>query len=119
VSGDVDGGDVDALTVSGNTLYVGGYFTTAGTNTAYYIAQATLPVPVSILTTDGNFGFTNGYFGFDISGPPGSNVIIQTSTDLQTWTPLQTNQLNTNGLLYFSDTQSSISSQRFYQAVLP
>jgi hypothetical protein len=49
----------------------------------------------------------------------GSNVIIQTSTDLQIWTPIQTNILNTNGLLYFSDSQSSPASQRFYQAVVP
>ena len=61
----------------------------------------------------------NGYFGFDISGPPNSNVVIQTSTDLQTWIPLQTNTLNPSGLLYFSDTQSPANGQRFYNVFLP
>ena len=110
---------VNALAVSGNTLYVGGDFTTAGTNYSYFTAEAILPPFVTILTTDGNFGFTNGNFGFDISGPPGSNVVIQTSTDLQTWLPLQTNTLNPSGLLYFSDTQSPANTQRFYNVVLP
>jgi hypothetical protein len=110
---------VNALLVSGNTLYAGGSFTAAGTNVSAYIAEAILPIPLSILTTDGNFGLTNGYFGFDISGPPGSNVVIQTSTDLQTWVPLQTNTLNPGGLLYFSDTQSPANTQRFYNVVLP
>jgi hypothetical protein len=32
-------------------------------------------------------------FGFNLIGPAGSNVVIQASTDLQTWIPLQTNLL--------------------------
>jgi hypothetical protein len=107
------------VAVSGSVLYAGGSFIGAGTNVAYYFAEAILPVPLSILTTDSNFGLTNGYFGFDVAGPPGSNVVIQTSTDLQTWLPLQTNTLNPTGLLYFSDTQSPATTQRFYNVVLP
>jgi hypothetical protein len=57
------------------------------------------------------------WFGFDVSGPSGSNVVIQTSTDLQTWIPLQTHLL-ANGLLYFADAQSPSNSQRFYRAEL-
>jgi hypothetical protein len=110
---------VNALTVSGNALYAGGNFTTAGTKLSSYVAEAILPIPLSILTTDGNFGFTNGGFGFDIVGPPGSSVVIQTCTDLQTWVPLQTNTLNPTGLLYFSDTQSPATTQRFYNVILP
>jgi hypothetical protein len=112
-------GEVNALLISGNTLYVGGGFTTAGTNISADVAAAILPLSVSILTTDGNFGFANGLFGFDISGPAGSNVVIQSSADLQNWTSLQTNTLNSNGLLYFSDSQSPSNRKRFYQAVLP
>ena len=63
------------------------------------------------------FGFTNGVFGFDVIGPSGSNVVIQASTDLQTWIPLQTNLLG-NGPLYFSDAQSITNVQRFYRAQL-
>jgi len=56
-------------------------------------------------------------FGFDVSGPSGSNVVIQASTDLQTWIPLQTNLLG-SGPLHFSDSQSPANVQRFYRAQL-
>jgi hypothetical protein len=95
-------------------------FTTAGTNFSAYAAVAYLagtPVSLAIITTDAAFGFTNGVFGFDVSGPPGSNVVVQASTNLQTWFPLQTNLLG-SGLLYFSDPQSPANVQRFYRAQL-
>jgi hypothetical protein len=69
------------------------------------------------IATDAAFGFTNGVFGFNVTGPSGSNVVIQASTDLQTWIPLQTNLLG-SGLLYFSDSQSPANVQRFYRAQL-
>jgi hypothetical protein len=56
-------------------------------------------------------------FGFDVSGPSGSNVVIQANTDLQTWIPLQTNLLG-SGPFYFSDAQSPANRQRFYRAQL-
>jgi hypothetical protein len=43
-------------------------------------------------------------------------VIIDYSTDLSTWIPLQTNLLS-NSPLYFSDSPSA-SQQRFYRARL-
>jgi hypothetical protein len=117
------GGDypfVYALEVSGSTLYAGGDFTTAGTNVSAYAAMANLagtPVSLAIITNNAAFGFTNGAFGFDVSGPSGSNVVIQASTDLQTWIPLQTNLL-ASGPFYFSDSQSPAGAQRFYRAQL-
>jgi hypothetical protein len=113
-------GPVIALVVSGNTLYAGGSFTTAGATVSTYAAMANLaspPVPIAIITTNTAFGFTNGVFGFDVSGPSGSNVVIQASTDLQTWIPLQTNLLG-SGPLHFSDAQSPANVQRFYRAKL-
>ena len=56
-------------------------------------------------------------FGFDVSGPPGANVVIQESTDLQIWIPLQTNLVG-SGLLYFSDPQSNTNNRRFYRVQL-
>ena len=108
---------MDALAVSGSTLYAGGNFTTAGTNVSAYAAMANLPVSLAIVTTNAAFGFTSGVFGFDVTGPSGANVVIQASTDLQTWIPLQTNLLG-SGLLYFSDPQSTTNVQRFYRAQL-
>jgi hypothetical protein len=74
-----------------------------------------LPVSLAIITTHAAFGFTNGVFGFDVTGPAGSNVVIQASTDLQTWIPLRTSLLG-GGPLYFSDPQSTTNTQRFYRA---
>ena len=70
-----------------------------------------------LITTGAAFGFTNGVFGFNLIGPSGSNVVIQASTDLQTWIPLQTNLLGSDPL-YFSDPQSSTKVRRFYRAQL-
>ena len=63
------------------------------------------------------FGFSNGVFGFNVTGPPGANVVIQAGADLQTWIPLQTNLLG-GGPLYFSDPQSTTNIHRFYRAVI-
>jgi len=83
----------------------------------FVLRPPTPPTPVAISTTGAAFGFTNGVFGFDVSGPSGSNAVIQASTDLQTWIPLQTNLLG-SGPLYFSDPQSTTNVQRFYRAQL-
>jgi len=112
---------VYALAVSGSTLYAGGEFTMAGTNVSAFAAMANLagtPVSLAIITANAAFGFTDGVFGFDVAGPSGSTVVIQGSTDLRTWIPLQTNLLG-SGSFYFSDSQSPTSVQRFYRALLP
>jgi hypothetical protein len=75
-----------------------------------------VPTPL-LITTHAAFGFTNGVFGFYVTGPSGSNVVIQASADLQTWIPLQTNLLG-SGPLHFSDAQSITNVQRFYRAQL-
>jgi hypothetical protein len=75
-----------------------------------------VPTPI-VITTDAAFGFTNGVFGFNLIGPSGSNVVIQASTDLQTWVPVQTNLLG-SGPLQFSDTNAPTNAQRFYRAQL-
>jgi hypothetical protein len=116
----VENSYVEALTVSGSTLYAGGDFTTAGTNVSAYVARANLAgtqASPAIITTNTAFGVTSGLFGFDVSGLSGASVIIEASTNLQTWIPLQTNQLN-GGLLYFSDPQPPTNARLFYRAQL-
>ena len=113
-------GEVNALALSGGTLCAGGNFTIAGTNVSAYVAMANLagtPISLAIITTNSAFGVTDGMFGFDVSGPSGSNVVIQSSTNLQTWIPLQTNLLG-SGLFYFSDSQPPTNRARFYRAAL-
>ena len=79
------------------------------------ITITAIPTPLAI-TPGAALGFTNGVFGFNLIGPSGSNVVIEASTDLQTWIALQTNLLG--GLFYFSDPQSTTNVQRFYRAQL-
>ncbi|HEY3915536.1 MAG TPA: choice-of-anchor tandem repeat GloVer-containing protein [Verrucomicrobiae bacterium] len=81
-------------------------------------AGLTTSATVSVITNNAAFGFANGVFGFDLAGPAGSNVVIEASTNLRTWIPLQTNLFG-SGLLYFSDPQSPTNRLRFYRAVLP
>jgi hypothetical protein len=71
----------------------------------------------TILTDDGSFGFSGGNFGFNITGPSGRSVVIERSTDLQTWTPVKTNTFGA-GPLYFSDPQSGFSGVQFYRGKL-
>jgi hypothetical protein len=103
------GGSGKLLAVSSGTATASNFYASA-------IASSG-PTALSLVTNSGAFGFTNGVFGFSISGPAGSNVVVQVSANLQTWIPLQTNLLG-SAPLYFSDSQSPTNRQRFYRAVL-
>ncbi len=108
-------GPVYAMAASDNRLYVGGSFLVAGGKVSAYCAELNL-LPIVLLQSSGaGFGFTNGTFGFNVYGPPGSNVVIQGSSDLLGWVPLQTNALG-NGLLHYSDPIAV--PHRFYRALL-
>jgi len=99
-------------------LFAGGAFTTAGTNVSAYAAWAILGPPV-IITTNADFGFTNSpnRFGFDIAGGPVQTVVVQGSTNLLNWVPLQTNLLEAP-LQYFSDSSAHNFKQQFYRVLL-
>jgi len=74
-----------------------------------------LEVPHPIIELiGGGFGFVSGQFGFNIGGMSGETVVIQASTNLQTWIPIQTNTLETTPF-YFSDPQSNTNFVRFYR----
>jgi hypothetical protein len=74
--------------------------------------------PPVIVTDDGQMGMSAGVFGFNVDGPAGQVVVIQTSTDLWNWQPLQTNVLNSPPI-HFSDPEASTYSARFYRAMVP
>jgi uncharacterized delta-60 repeat protein len=68
-----------------------------------------------ILVNDGNFGMRTNRFGFNLSGTAGQAVIVEGSTNLLHWLPLQTNTLG-SGPFYFSDPATSAFPWRFYRA---
>jgi hypothetical protein len=110
------GGSIIDSSAITNLAEVSGIASPDDSTNCEIIITAVPSLPLAI-TIDAALGFTNGVFGFDVTGPSGSNVVIQASTDLQTWIPLQTNLLG-SGLLYFSDAQSPASAHRFYRAQL-
>ena len=74
------------------------------------------PLALTFTGTNGAAGFGGGPFSFWITGPPGSNVVIAASTDLQTWIPLTTNPLGAG--FTFTDALATNYLRRFYRATL-
>ena len=110
-----DGGSIIDSSAITNLAEVSGIASPDDSTNGEIIITA-VPTPL-LINTGAAVGFANGVFGFNLIGPSGSNVVIQASTDLQTWIPLQTNLLG-SGLLYFSDAQSPANVHRFYRAQL-
>lgn len=77
-------------------------------------AAVTVLSPPRILVNDGNLGFTNGQFGFNIAGPAGQTIVVEWSGTFVIWLPLQTNLLGT-GPYHFSEPRSTKYPFRFYR----
>jgi hypothetical protein len=61
-------------------------------------------------------GVSNGVFRFVLSGLPGSNYVVQVSSDLANWSPLSTNTVLPEGSVHVSDTSAVGQPRRFYRA---
>jgi len=98
-----------------------GYVTGGSFNASSWLAEKLLAVdpqmPPSILMRDGKFGFATNAFGFSVGGLIGQAVVVETSTNLLNWRPLQTKSLDAP-LFYFSDPASSNVSASFYRVRL-
>jgi uncharacterized delta-60 repeat protein len=75
------------------------------------IAEPSRPI---ILLNDSSFGFTSNQFGFNVSGSSGQVIVLEGSTNLLDWFPLNTNTLD-SGPLYLSDPDSANLPWRFYR----
>jgi hypothetical protein len=73
--------------------------------------SVTVPHPV-VLYVEQNVA--NGQFALRFAGISGAGYIIESSTNLASWTPLFTNWLGTNPLFLFTDTNAT-SPARFYR----
>jgi hypothetical protein len=88
---------------------------------SYELIQYSIPLasaPPVIEVHDGSMGVVSAKFGFNISGQTGQVVVVEGSTNLVNWLPLQTNTLTT-GTSYFSDSQWTNYPARFYRLRSP
>jgi hypothetical protein len=77
--------------------------------------QESVSLPsLQILVNDGSFGFLSSRFGFDFTGPAGQTAIVEASTDLRSWLPLQTNLLSA-GPQHFAEPATNPSPRHFYR----
>jgi uncharacterized repeat protein (TIGR01451 family) len=95
------------------------------TNTFTVASQQTdlNPANNSAQTVTGTFGLAigpapNGQYQLTIGGAPGQTYVIQSSSDLSSWTPVSTNTAGTAGPIVFPINPQS-ASHAFYRVVLP
>jgi sugar lactone lactonase YvrE len=73
-------------------------------------------IPLFLFDTAGtSFTTADGSFHFRLIGPPGSNVVVQQSTDFQSWSGVQTNTMPPIGL---TTTLPGANAAGFYRALL-
>jgi len=62
---------------------------------------------------------TNGDFQFTISSSTNTDFGIQASTSLAVWTLIGSGTTDTNGMLFFQDTNTVAFPIRYYRAISP
>jgi hypothetical protein len=70
------------------------------------------PIQLALLPPAGQFPFQ-----MRVAGGPNRACVIETSTNLTQWWPVDTNTTSSAGTIDFTDSQSAASFQRFYRAV--
>jgi hypothetical protein len=112
-----------ALDSAGN-CYLAGYYqgtATFGTNVLqpqgswnFFLAKLTPPV-IILSAPQVTGGRTN--FTFLLSGPAGSNFVVQASTNLTYWSPVSTSTMPVSGTMTLTNAISGYN-RRFYRAYL-
>jgi len=90
---------------------VGGYWNSSG----WFVESRLHSTAPMLLPGEGNFGLLSNRFEFHVLGLPGQTVVVEVSTNLLHWTPLQTNTVGT-APLNFTDPDWLLWPQRFYRA---
>ncbi|MGH7940565.1 MAG: immunoglobulin domain-containing protein [Limisphaerales bacterium] len=86
------------------------------TATSYSQKASVAVTPTVIGTADGSQMDTKG-FTIEFSGPTGSNLVIQASSDMKHWTPVYTNRIS-GGTVTYTDPMARTVSGRWYRAKL-
>ena len=115
-------GTVSTLTLSNVTSANAGAYSLRITNGvgSAISSNATLIVLASAVSNVVNFvssgtGLIVSGFKVQLSGPAGSNYVIEASTDLKNWTPIATN-FSSTGSVTFTDTVARTLPFRVYRA---
>jgi hypothetical protein len=77
-----------------------------------------LPVPTSPPPTL-VIGWSNGTPQLNIAGPVGSSIVLQTSSNLTSWSVVSTSAVPASGLISTTDPSFTNQPMRFYRGVLP
>lgn len=81
--------------------------------------NSNVPVPGALPPmTMSKMSRTNGIVQFTLAGPADSPCVVQTSSNLLTWTPLTTNTISPVGLLSVTDSNAVGQASRFYRAAI-
>jgi hypothetical protein len=78
-----------------------------------------VPTPPSAAVLSSPGLGTNGYFQLRLSSSTNTSFEIQASTNLADWTSIGSGITDTNGLLFFQDTNAAGFPSRFYRAFWP
>jgi hypothetical protein len=107
----------NVLLSAGSTIRARGWVTGGYQNGSSWFVEARLPLSPRLLVSDSHFGFTAGRFGFTLQALPGDVVVVEGSTNLLDWFPLQTN-VYSNAPIFLRDPVSTNGPQQFYRATL-
>jgi hypothetical protein len=99
------------------SVEVSNYFGSVTSSNAILMVNATSLQPV-IQVNDGGFGMRSNHFCFNVCAVVGQAVVIEASTNLINWIPLQTNLTTSIGQFLFADAGSGRYPRRFYRARL-
>ena len=78
------------------------------------ITAAIMPMEIVAGTT----GLVNGLFGFEVSGAPGTEVVVEASEDMSDWDEVASQTLGP-GNWVFSDPDTALYGRRFYRLAEP
>jgi hypothetical protein len=100
------------------TLRARGYVTGGHQNASGWFVETVLDLGASrspvIVVNDGQFGIRTNGFGFTVTGNSSASVVLESSTNLVQWAPLDTNFFG-SGSFSFTDSNSTQMPQRFYR----
>lgn len=102
------------LSSSGSTFTGSDHYPIVGD----YSIVSPSPSPTQPVISSPGFG-TNRTFQFKLASTASTGFGIQASTNLFDWTKIGSGYTDTNGLLFFQDTNTTFLSQRFYRAYWP